>query len=594
MSKIGTKRLYAWQREYAASLRHILRTKRVALVQLPTGAGKTAIVLAALTTMKNPPQRILIGMPRRPHAGASPWHQDLKLDQFRLGSRRSQLRLNDGRLVVVSHRDLSRRGDLQLMRYRPGQTHSRGFHSDIGENTVVILDEVHRAKRLLTELERFRPLGKTKTVKLILVSATPVNPVRIHDARATVELSESHLEKLEDKAIRTGYLRLYKSLASVARGSVGDVRALEEAASLEDVARALADLEWRIRPIPRIVQMRRHHAPIGKPRLPDQWTDNLKKSVPEATRLLVDFVAATGKERPGLRRATAERFAIAGCLSNGAWKKVFGREPFAFPIGGKHIAFHGRYAADSLLQRMEVATSVAAMRYKLLVLEKFLRSHFKPGIEKGRVLVFCRYRRTVWWVSAWLEARRKLWMPKGTKSSRTGSPLGYLYHDGGRRLVWDTETYSRHGNRRPGAGADTRLIHEFNTRLSESASGAVLVTSDRLSESVDLHGGCGTMVHFDLDWSPLRMMQRVGRLWRHSGFLENGDGRRSGVPPFPAVFHLRYPCSTDDEIFSRLLRRWRRLSELGLGLDFISFESCLGREIGVWRERSDELLEGVP
>ncbi|HAZ08858.1 MAG TPA: hypothetical protein DCZ01_10140 [Elusimicrobia bacterium] len=116
------------------------------------------------------------------------------------------------------------------------------------------------------------------------------------------------------------------------------------------------------------------------------------------------------------------------------------------------------------------------------------------------------------------------------------------------------------------------------------------MTSDRLSESVDLHGGCGTMVHFDLDWSPLRMMQRVGRLWRHSGFLKNGNGRRTGLPPFPAVFHLRYPCSTDDEIYSRLQRRWHRLSELELGLDFISFESCLGRKLGGWRERSDELL----
>ena len=42
----------------------------------------------------------------------------------------------------------------------------------------------------------------------------------------------------------------------------------------------------------------------------------------------------------------------------------------------------------------------------------------------------------------------------------------------------------------------------------------VLVTTDRLSEGVDLHRYCRHLIHYELDPSPVRTLQRNGRIRR--------------------------------------------------------------------------------
>lgn len=42
----------------------------------------------------------------------------------------------------------------------------------------------------------------------------------------------------------------------------------------------------------------------------------------------------------------------------------------------------------------------------------------------------------------------------------------------------------------------------------------VLVTTDKLSEGIDLHGCCRNLIHYELDPSPIRIMQRNGRIRR--------------------------------------------------------------------------------
>ena len=42
----------------------------------------------------------------------------------------------------------------------------------------------------------------------------------------------------------------------------------------------------------------------------------------------------------------------------------------------------------------------------------------------------------------------------------------------------------------------------------------VLVTTDRLSEGVDLHRCCRHLIHYELDPSPVRTLQRNGRIRR--------------------------------------------------------------------------------
>lgn len=54
------------------------------------------------------------------------------------------------------------------------------------------------------------------------------------------------------------------------------------------------------------------------------------------------------------------------------------------------------------------------------------------------------------------------------------------------------------------------LLHIFNSPFGPD----VLVTTDALSEGIDLHRYCRHLVHFELDPSPIRTVQRNGRLRR--------------------------------------------------------------------------------
>ena len=46
----------------------------------------------------------------------------------------------------------------------------------------------------------------------------------------------------------------------------------------------------------------------------------------------------------------------------------------------------------------------------------------------------------------------------------------------------------------------------------------VLIGTDRLSEGIDLHRYCRHLIHYELDPSPIRTVQRNGRLRRVSGW----------------------------------------------------------------------------
>jgi hypothetical protein len=61
----------------------------------------------------------------------------------------------------------------------------------------------------------------------------------------------------------------------------------------------------------------------------------------------------------------------------------------------------------------------------------------------------------------------------------------------------------------------------FLSRVREPPghSPVVLVLTDRFSESIDLDGGCPSLVHHDLSWNPVRLTQRWGRVVRvRTGF----------------------------------------------------------------------------
>lgn len=94
------------------------------------------------------------------------------------------------------------------------------------------------------------------------------------------------------------------------------------------------------------------------------------------------------------------------------------------------------------------------------------------------------------------------------------------------------------------------IIHHFN----RPSAPYVVVATDRLSESVDMHEQCSLIIHYELPWSPIRLIQRVGRLSRIRGGAFNR----------PDVYHVIVPGWVEEERVNRLTRRFSHLEQWGL------------------------------
>ena len=82
-------------------------------------------------------------------------------------------------------------------------------------------------------------------------------------------------------------------------------------------------------------------------------------------------------------------------------------------------------------------------------------------------------------------------------------------------------------NRQP----DT-MIAIFNSPFGPDA----LVVTDKLSEGIDLHRYCRHLVHYELDPSPIRTVQRNGRLRRVNGWAaKTGEKLLYAYPAFPGT-----------------------------------------------------------
>ncbi len=83
-----------------------------------------------------------------------------------------------------------------------------------------------------------------------------------------------------------------------------------------------------------------------------------------------------------------------------------------------------------------------------------------------------------------------------------------------------------------------------------------MITTDALSESLDLHEACRLAVHYELPWSPLRLFQRIGRLTR----LKE-RGKRLVFNRNVRVAHVIIPGSVEEERVNRLIRRIKHLDK---------------------------------
>ncbi len=94
------------------------------------------------------------------------------------------------------------------------------------------------------------------------------------------------------------------------------------------------------------------------------------------------------------------------------------------------------------------------------------------------------------------------------------------------------------------------LIHGSMDHSERTASiagfednGKFLISTEAGGEGINLHRKCHIMVNFDLPWNPMRLVQRVGRLYRY--------GQKHKV----IVFNMSVPQSLDGELLTLLYQR---------------------------------------
>lgn len=80
------------------------------------------------------------------------------------------------------------------------------------------------------------------------------------------------------------------------------------------------------------------------------------------------------------------------------------------------------------------------------------------------------------------------------------------------------------------------MIAIFNSPFGPDA----LIVTDKLSEGIDLHGYCRHLIHYELDPSPIRTVQRNGRLRRVNGWAATtGEKLLYAYPAFPGTRDYR-------------------------------------------------------
>lgn len=79
----------------------------------------------------------------------------------------------------------------------------------------------------------------------------------------------------------------------------------------------------------------------------------------------------------------------------------------------------------------------------------------------------------------------------------------------------------------------------------------VLIVTDKHSQGVSLHESAAWLVHYELSWNPIRIIQRFGRVWR----LLNGKITT------PIAFYMPYTYSSEEEQIRRLEERWDVLTQ---------------------------------
>ena len=127
-------------------------------------------------------------------------------------------------------------------------------------------------------------------------------------------------------------------------------------------------------------------------------------------------------------------------------------------------------------------------------------------------------------------------------------------------------------------------------------SGQFLISTEAGGEGINLQSRCHIMVNFDLPWNPMRLVQRVGRLYRY--------GQQENV----VVFNVHSPQTIDAEIINTMYARIHQVVQdmanvsnefrsgmedeiLGEVAELIDVESILENALEAGVERTEEEID---
>jgi ERCC4-related helicase len=96
-------------------------------------------------------------------------------------------------------------------------------------------------------------------------------------------------------------------------------------------------------------------------------------------------------------------------------------------------------------------------------------------------------------------------------------------------------------------GETLRCPREKAVELFNSGKARFLISTEAAGEGVDLQENCHTLIHVDIPWNPMRLHQRIGRLYRY--------GQMQTVE----VITLRNPDTIEADIWSKLEEKMQRI-----------------------------------
>lgn len=368
--------------------------------------------------------------------------------------------------------------------------------------------------------------GKKVTGAVYFVSATPVNPV--------LEQEDKDMRPLDLREFQTRYKKAKSNAICVIQAIAGNRSILDGNLPFFKIVRSLGVQELKV-------------------------SRKTRWKLPTASRAYARVYDVSGMEEDELRqiklmigsRETGDSFSLEYAYAVGLIRTKANRKGVHMMVSARkrsRSSFGFRY---SVLHHPTSRTRMDARRWLLekhTRLRRLINTLVGEGIlvrqgqnlrlsGKAKALIFCAHRG----VALGLTRALRLAIDQDAKSTVEGLP----------HIATNVDTAL---TKRFGAKEYTELLIEGFRK--KSGRPQILVATDILSESLDLHEACRFLVHYQLPWSPLRLFQRIGRLTRLKAW-----GNRLIYNQKVRVGHVVIPGSVEEERVNRLIRRIKYLSD---------------------------------